>query len=762
MISKILLRFWLYLVTLGNFLFVHSQDVLSPPGGAIMPVRSGLAYNGPGGNFFSNAKYIYRIIDLGNGTHYLQKIVESNKEIKSIYVEKRIIDGLYSIFTFVVQYQDGDFGRIRFVVYAGNGDEDVYFTPLPAPPGPNQPTKIAGDDLYCFVGEDLYVLRDQINGPWLIDIDGLPDDGDRTLQDMNIDSFQNVWLICNNQLYMQPLVSNTWTLKNNLKGNHRLFIDRFQKIWLGRSGQLAYTINQGTNILAGPGGIGSGEGILGLSTDYNGDVYIMTYTSGYPFGDGGGNKIYYSAGGTADFVRIDQNLAPLFAKIGTNQIYNGIYADSGVFVAHASGLHFSKDAGVTWNHIPGPPSISAYSVIPTNDNQLMISVPAGAYKGNNGNWVKKHPADGFQNNLNFFRAGNGDIYVRGETFSYLNAGATRQAWMIYKSTDNGNNFVADTSGLQAANVSMSSFYVDETGIQHASGSIFLPGIGNRSHIWKKPPSQPWVLDMDGFSNTNNPSILGFTGDGFGNIYCHLRNQSFIPYTLTRNVGSTTWVGVAQLDNKLISDQAGRADGVSVFATVSNGLSGGELVRKTGNSYTNIPLPNGIVTANITSASVAFDSSGALWTYFTQYPFTPSPTPPDAIETGSGLFYTKDFTSWKKPSNDVDTALFRSITAIGDSVFAIPKTFAGVYVFRKLAAGSIYTFIGNGNWTDASNWQNNVKPPAVLPAGSEIFIQPEGNGECILNTSQTVAPGGKFTVSDSKKLRVTGTLNIIQN
>lgn len=81
---------------------------------------------------------------------------------------------------------------------------------------------------------------------------------------------------------------------------------------------------------------------------------------------------------------------------------------------------------------------------------------------------------------------------------------------------------------------------------------------------------------------------------------------------------------------------------------------------------------------------------------------------------------------------MDTALFRSIKAIGDSVFAILQNFDGVHIFKK------------------------------LPAGSEIIIQPAVNGECILNTNQTVSHGGKFTVSDAKRLKVTGALNIVQN
>jgi hypothetical protein len=73
----------------------------------------------------------------------------------------------------------------------------------------------------------------------------------------------------------------------------------------------------------------------------------------------------------------------------------------------------------------------------------------------------------------------------------------------------------------------------------------------------------------------------------------------------------------------------------------------------------------------------------------------------------------------------------------------------------LAFSQNYTFVGNGNWTDAANWQNGQIPPAVLPAGSSILINPAGTGECILNTPQTISAGATFTVAKGKKFTVLG-------
>jgi hypothetical protein len=58
---------------------------------------------------------------------------------------------------------------------------------------------------------------------------------------------------------------------------------------------------------------------------------------------------------------------------------------------------------------------------------------------------------------------------------------------------------------------------------------------------------------------------------------------------------------------------------------------------------------------------------------------------------------------------------------------------------------------------ASNWQNNSIPPAILPSGSQIVIDPIINGECLLNIQQTISSGASMRVKTSKKLRVTGNL-----
>jgi len=72
---------------------------------------------------------------------------------------------------------------------------------------------------------------------------------------------------------------------------------------------------------------------------------------------------------------------------------------------------------------------------------------------------------------------------------------------------------------------------------------------------------------------------------------------------------------------------------------------------------------------------------------------------------------------------------------------------------------VYTFTGNGNWSDAANWSGNNVPPATLPAGTSIVINHAVGGVCTLNVAQTIAAGATLTVMTGKNLVVPGTLTV---
>lgn len=74
-------------------------------------------------------------------------------------------------------------------------------------------------------------------------------------------------------------------------------------------------------------------------------------------------------------------------------------------------------------------------------------------------------------------------------------------------------------------------------------------------------------------------------------------------------------------------------------------------------------------------------------------------------------------------------------------------------------GIRYVFNGDGLWTDADNWLNQLIPPANLPNGAIIFVDPAIDGTAILNVEQNIEPGGKMIVNNNARLEVAGNLKI---
>lgn len=81
----------------------------------------------------------------------------------------------------------------------------------------------------------------------------------------------------------------------------------------------------------------------------------------------------------------------------------------------------------------------------------------------------------------------------------------------------------------------------------------------------------------------------------------------------------------------------------------------------------------------------------------------------------------------------------------------------IYFFQP---ANLYVFNGSGNWNDAANWTYGLVPPTPLPSGSEIYISPKTDGECVVNINQVISTGARITVAAGKKIRIP--LNLSSN
>jgi uncharacterized protein (TIGR02145 family) len=83
----------------------------------------------------------------------------------------------------------------------------------------------------------------------------------------------------------------------------------------------------------------------------------------------------------------------------------------------------------------------------------------------------------------------------------------------------------------------------------------------------------------------------------------------------------------------------------------------------------------------------------------------------------------------------------------------------IFCFNSSFSQTTFTFSGNGNWTDESNWHLNSIPPDTLTAGSKINISPVAGGRCILNIRENIAPGAMLNILPNAVFIINGDLNI---
>lgn len=79
----------------------------------------------------------------------------------------------------------------------------------------------------------------------------------------------------------------------------------------------------------------------------------------------------------------------------------------------------------------------------------------------------------------------------------------------------------------------------------------------------------------------------------------------------------------------------------------------------------------------------------------------------------------------------------------------------------VTAKAIYTFNGNGNWSNAKNWVNGIRPPLHVSGTYNIFIDPLPEGKCILDVNQYINTGAIITVRAGKTFIIPQNLNIVQ-
>jgi glucose/arabinose dehydrogenase len=140
----------------------------------------------------------------------------------------------------------------------------------------------------------------------------------------------------------------------------------------------------------------------------------------------------------------------------------------------------------------------------------------------------------------------------------------------------------------------------------------------------------------------------------------------------------------------------------------------------------------------------------------------------------GYYLGADFYSGKvyKVLYDSTTKIYTtssqtlSVTSISDfgeienGEILVPSLSSGK-VFRLESDGAIqYTFVGNGNWSNAANWLNGMIPPSNSVTGSIIAIRPSAGGECIVDLPVSIAAGTNLLVENNKTLKMSSNISFL--
>jgi len=498
-----------------------------------------------------------------------------------------------------------------------------------------------GDDVYVLTSNHLWVTKDSSTA-WQVDSAGLRG---AHVQGVDVDSAQNVYAATNQGLFKQNANTVGFNQISSYTGPanvYSIFIDRNHRIFAGlQQGGMYTSSDNGLSWNADSTGLGTA-----LPQKYTDDIFGNDYCiAAVP---GQAQHIYKQTSGSGAWKIIDSSI---YNSTVTGPAINAITGDTTILAATSFGVFISADTGKTW--VQNNNGISAEfisGIAKPKGGKLLISDNLGIYKQQPQDtvWNKVYPTAGFIPRLALYDDGIGDIYTVDNTIP--NAPA---AGFILKSTDGGNTWVPDTTGLSAVGGTV--FFVDEKGTQHIGNSYYA---GTKpSQLWQKPKGGTWAIDTVGFPVLAYSFVFNIASDGKGYLYA---GGSFGGKKLMRrSITGTNW----QVDT------AGIPSSISYFSQLTGGhgdvlgISGLSLYHRGSGTWASIPLPADANFPIVTAACI--DSSGFITVALN-------------AASGSGVYITGDAgLHWQFVG--LDSANVTKLVAYGDSVYVLTSNM-GLYGF----------------------------------------------------------------------------------
>ena len=163
-------------------------------------------------------------------------------------------------------------------------------------------------------------------------------------------------------------------------------------------------------------------------------------------------------------------------------------------------------------------------------------------------------------------------------------------------------------------------------------------------------------------------------------------------------------------------------------------------------------PNGIAdTVNTCSTyTIMWNESSTIGSYNIAYSLNGGSSWTNIISNYSTTTHSYE---WAVPSGIAsNTVLLRVMSANNSSVFDLSDAY---FVIKQ----PTYTFTGTGNWSNPANWSNNQVPPTNAPSCSEIVIDHQSGGNCILDVQQNVPTNATLRIKPGKRLTVPGDVQV---
>lgn len=412
-----------------------------------------------------------------------------------------------------------------------------------------------------------------------------------------------------------------------------------------------------------------------------------------------------------------------------------------------------KFNGTDWQYVGDVTALEGYSgsLAIAADNIPYIATGQNVKKFNNGSWID---------------IGTPDIAANAWSFPRLTISPDNTLYVVYADSAEAKATVKKYNGSNWVGVGMPGF---STGVAEsiipASTSNNLPWIaykdwGNSGKVTvKKYNGSTWeTAGTEGFS-ANPVNSLSFCISPSDTAYVAYQNeQDFNNKASVKKFNGTEWVDVGIQDFT-----AGRADypqlyiapnSIPYLAYIDVNNGGKLMVKKYDGSSAWVNVGPAVSDTFCNTNSLVIAPDGTPYIAYTEG---------SGFDGTSGTMVKKyNGTTWElvgtpNISATGAGAINLAITKDGSRAI-ISYSMQGVGGFAKYYTLN-YTFNGTGNWSDANNWANKTKPPANLPQGSEIFIAPSGNSECLVDTEFIITPASKLTVKPGKKMRINGGLII---